>query len=282
MANIKYRKISTIPTPSPYKVFANIINYGTTEEHNDFIGFDYEITYDSDKNTLVLHKNKQKYYILKENQDNIPSSGVNTGLIKSDDGTKLFVTCNNKKQIMIDENGNVAINAESANSVFYINGEDAIKIPAGTISARPVISEIGMIRYLTDTDQLEFYSGVSGEWIPFAGRNSYSIKIGPLSWTDNSVNVYTNPLDEYPTFINPVLKLKTGHAYAGYVDGEEILLGTGTIGYDGAHVNYSISTTTSTISLILVSGIQFLNKLTKTPLTASPTHWDLYMYISRT
>jgi len=280
MAEIKYRKISTIPKTSIYKSFANIINHGTTEEHNGFLGFDYEITYDSSKNTLVLHKNKQKHYLLKENQDNIPSSGVNTGLVRSEDGTKLFVTCNGKKQLMIDENGNVGINSESATSVFYINGEDAIKIPAGTISARPVNPEVGMIRYLIDKDQLEFYSGVSGNWLPFAGRNSYSIKIGPFPWNDNSVNNYINPLDEYPTFINPALRSKT--SYAGYVEGEEVLLGTGTIGYDGAHVNYSISTTTSTISLILVSGIRILSKISLTPLTASPTHWDLYFYISRT
>jgi len=108
----------------------------------------------------------------------------------------------------------------------------------------------------------------------------HSIKIGPFPWNDNSVNNYINPLDEYPTFINPALRSKT--SYAGYVEGEEVLLGTGTIGYDGAHVNYSISTTTSTISLILVSGIRILSKISLTPLTASPTHWDLYFYISRT
>jgi hypothetical protein len=78
---------------------------------------------------------------------------------------KLYI--NDSKIIMWDNDGsnvsfntgNVGIGSTNPTVSLDISGVDAIRIPVGDISERPSVPIQGMIRYNTDDNQFEGYSG---------------------------------------------------------------------------------------------------------------------------
>ena len=62
----------------------------------------------------------------------------------------------------ISSNGNIYLNAQNT-GIVQIIGSDALGIPSGDTSTRPVIAEPGYTRFNTDVNSIEYYDGI--EWI---------------------------------------------------------------------------------------------------------------------
>jgi len=76
-------------------------------------------------------------------------------------------------KIEVDTFGtNLVINANTGFGYVKFGGQGTV-IPTGTTANRPLVVEQGMIRYNTDTPELEVYTGNpslgSNGWIPSAG-----------------------------------------------------------------------------------------------------------------
>lgn len=80
--------------------------------------------------------------------------------------------------------GNINLNANST-GIVKINGTDAVGIPAGAISDRPINPAAGYLRFNTDNDIIEFYDGTG--WVqPSLASTISSQTINP----DGVANTY--------------------------------------------------------------------------------------------
>jgi hypothetical protein len=266
MGHISIRQIdiTTIPTNI---AFPDIFNHGSTSAHSIFRGRQYEVTFDTSKNTLVTHDGSRGgYALLREDQRNLPSGGVNNGLIVPGNNTLSLVTDGNQ-HLTIDASGNIGVGIDQPSVKFHIEGTDAIKIPVGDTSERPSSPEAGMVRYLTPNNILEYYDGTN--WATFAGEQP--VRMGPLSWLPSSVNVYPNPIGKLPSGVNIILRYVGAVPAYGYVNGEEFQVG-------GPITNYTTATSAE-ISLVLSTDLQFVDKLTRAAGPALDTEWDLYLTV---
>jgi hypothetical protein len=80
--------------------------------------------------------------------------------------TSTFYNTVNIGNISIDDNtisssGNIYLNAQNT-GIVHIVGTDALSIPAGNSSVRPLNPELGYIRFNTDSETLEYWTGT--EW----------------------------------------------------------------------------------------------------------------------
>jgi hypothetical protein len=73
----------------------------------------------------------------------------------------------NIQAMIIDKNQKIGIGTTSPLVSFDINSNDAIKIPVGTSVQRPLVGQVGMVRYNTQTSQYEGYA--NNNWIGLGG-----------------------------------------------------------------------------------------------------------------
>lgn len=71
-------------------------------------------------------------------------------------------------RITVDASGNVGINQPSPSVSLDINRTDAIVLPRGTSAQRPSPEAGGMVRYNTQSGNLEYYNDVVNGWLPLA------------------------------------------------------------------------------------------------------------------
>lgn len=127
---------------------------GTTAEHSSFTGVVGEVTYDTDKKTLVVH------------------DGTTTGGIEIANSTSLSA---------VETNINANI---SANVVAKSSNVGAALLPVGSTGDRPTASN-GMIRFNTTLNQFEGYK--SGEWGAIGGGASGGT--GNSAFYENDSNI---------------------------------------------------------------------------------------------
>ena len=147
----------------------------------------------ANENTLYFYTNNTLSATLDSNQftvnklvvDNteingnvISTTGVNTDLELLPNGTGTVVFDNFKfgNNIVLNSTANAITEFRSTGQGYYrIVGNNAFVIPAGGNSGRPLVPESGMMRYNTDTDIVEIYTGTA--WVSVAGASS-GITIG--------------------------------------------------------------------------------------------------------
>lgn len=267
MVHIRFRQIDITSIPTNIG-FPDIFNHGSTSAHSVFRGRPYEVTFDSSKNTLVTHNGSGgQFPVLKENQSNLPSGGVNNGMIVPSTNTLSLVT-GGDQQLTILPNGNVGIGTSSPEVKLQIIGTDAIQIPVGDSSERPFTPQPGMVRYLTPDNVLEYSNG--SIWIPIVGGEI--IRMGPLIWVDGTVNSYTNPLGTKPKHVNLTLQA-TATPITGFDPGEEQMIPPGF--YNSLSVG--LSYTSSDIDLALQGSVPYIPKPAGPPAGALLANWELYM-----
>lgn len=71
-------------------------------------------------------------------------------------------------RITVDASGNVGINQPSPSVSLDINRTDAIVLPRGTSAQRPSPEAGGMVRYNTQSGNLEYYNDVVNGWLDLA------------------------------------------------------------------------------------------------------------------
>ena len=102
------------------------------------------------------------------NQIDVSNNGTGPALIARQHGDKDIAEFydDNQLALTIKNGGNVGINTNTPLCKLDINGNDAIKIPTGLTSERPVSNTNGLIRYNTTTSH---YEGYSNGWINLNG-----------------------------------------------------------------------------------------------------------------
>ena len=77
------------------------------------------------------------------------------------------------------------IQNQAANGIVYIK-ESAFQIPTGASNDRPPVGEAGMIRYLTNTNVIEYYNANTGSWVPISQQPPEITSISPVQLQDPS------------------------------------------------------------------------------------------------
>jgi hypothetical protein len=73
---------------------------------------------------------------------------------------------NNLVRIYVDSTrAFVGVHTSTPKASLHVQGTDAIIVPVGTTAQRPVVPQVGMIRYNVTTSKLEGYTANSG-WVP--------------------------------------------------------------------------------------------------------------------
>jgi hypothetical protein len=147
----------------------------------------------ANENTLYFYTNGNLSATLDSNQftvnklvvDNteingnvISTTGTNTDLELLPNGTGTVVFDNFKfgNNIILNTTSNAVTEFRSTGQGYYhIVGTNAVGIPAGGNSGRPLVPAQGMMRYNTDTSIVEIYTGTA--WVSVAGASS-GITIG--------------------------------------------------------------------------------------------------------
>ena len=69
--------------------------------------------------------------------------------------------------------------------------DGAIRIPFGISAERPVSSTIGMIRYSTDEQIIEYYSGLTNKWLPVSPLPPSITSVTPNYVSQNADNTFS-------------------------------------------------------------------------------------------
>lgn len=74
--------------------------------------------------------------------------------------------------VIRDENYNIGVNTDDPEMTLDISGNSGIRIPIGSDSTRPNISEMtGILRYNSDSEKEYYESYIQGSWRPIGGSN---------------------------------------------------------------------------------------------------------------
>jgi hypothetical protein len=137
--------------------------------------------------------NNVKLYYNNSSQLETQSNGIkiNNGLNVL--GTGLFSNISVSSNINLS--GKLSINKVNSPVSFYINSNDAMRIPCGTTLQRPINSETGFIRYNNDISGYEGYT--NGSWTSLGGTqdidgNTYISAEDYPGANNNQLKFYTN------------------------------------------------------------------------------------------
>lgn len=111
------------------------------------------------------------------------------------------LTVNNT--ILVTNGQNIGVNTATPQYSLHINTTDALLVPIGNTSQRPV-SANGLFRYNTETNTFEGYA--NGQWGPIAGAGGAYFKgnegpVGDASAANNIFRVNANTVSNNITFI---------------------------------------------------------------------------------
>jgi len=87
-------------------------------------------------------------------------------------------------------NNNLQFTARNGSGVMTLV-DGALRIPFGISDERPVSSTIGMIRYSTDEQIVEYYSGVLNKWLPVSPLPPSLINVTPNYISQNADNTFS-------------------------------------------------------------------------------------------
>lgn len=156
--------------------FASQLNYGSFQDHKSWRGIEGEITFRQgsgpEEETLVIHGDFDSYPLLHEMQENLPQSGVKTGMQKPNNSQLVF---------NVDSDGLLTLSQESGTPSVTFNKNDGIVLPTGTSAQRgPDVT--GTLRFNTTLDNLELRT--STEWRPIVQSELIELNgsLSPSSW----------------------------------------------------------------------------------------------------
>jgi hypothetical protein len=139
---------------------------------------------------------------------------TNTGIFRAADDV-LAIATNGAEALRVNASGNVGVGTQTAPISFYINKNDAIRIPVGTNAERPINPQQGYVRYNTSTSTYEGFG--SGAWGSLGGVKDVD--------QDTYISAENAPNED-----NDQLKFFTFNAQRMYIgsDAEEGNVGIGT------------------------------------------------------
>jgi len=93
-------------------------------------------------------------------------------------------------QVNSANNNNLQFIAKDGSGVMTLV-DSALQIPFGISDERPITSAIGMIRYSTDEEIIEYYSGLTNKWLPVSPLPPSITTVTPNYISQNADNTFT-------------------------------------------------------------------------------------------